>query len=128
MTKKPPPFRAEHVGSLKRPDALQEARLRLLGPHSSDSNLGPHQNEELRALEDDAIRASVQLQEQIGLKDITDGELRRNTWWTDFFLGLPGIRRNKGVDSPSRMIDKSGHKLAAASIAVHEKIRGTQSV
>jgi hypothetical protein len=66
---KPPPFRAEHVGSLKRPDLLQEARLRLLGPHSSDSNLGPHRNEELRALEDNAIRATVQLQEQIGLGD-----------------------------------------------------------
>jgi 5-methyltetrahydropteroyltriglutamate--homocysteine methyltransferase len=125
---KPPPFRAEHVGSLKRPDLLQEARLRLLGPHSSDNNLGPHRNEELRALEDNAIRASVQLQEQIGLKDITDGEFRRHTWWTDFFLGFQGIRENKGADSPISMIDKSGHGLAVPSIAVCDKIRWTQSI
>jgi 5-methyltetrahydropteroyltriglutamate--homocysteine methyltransferase len=125
---KPPPFRAEHVGSLKRPDLLQEARLRLLGPHSSDSNLGPHRNEELRAIENDAIKATVQLQEDIGLKGITDGEFRRHTWWTDFFLGLEGIRKNKGVDSPIGMIDKSGHRLAVPSIAVCDKIRWTQSI
>jgi 5-methyltetrahydropteroyltriglutamate--homocysteine methyltransferase len=128
MNVKPPPFRAEHVGSLKRPDLLLEARLRLLGPHSSDSNLGSHRNEELRALEDNAIRATVQLQEQIGLRDITDGDFRRHTWWTDFFLGFEGIRENKGADSPISMIDKSGHRLAVPSIVVRDKIRRTQSI
>ena len=28
-----PPFRADHVGSLRRPRELMEARERLLGPH-----------------------------------------------------------------------------------------------
>jgi 5-methyltetrahydropteroyltriglutamate--homocysteine methyltransferase len=128
MRQKTPPFRAEHVGSLKRPESLQEARVRLLGPHSSDSNLGPHHNRELRALEDDAIRESVRLQEEAGLKDITDGELRRHTWWTDFFLGLDGVRENKGVDSPIHMVDKSGHSLRPPSIAVFEKIQWTRPV
>src|SRR5258708_32723865 len=120
---KTPPFRAEHVGSLKRPDFLQAARLRLLGPLTNDANLGPHRNAELRALEDGAIKECVQLQEDVGLKDITDGEFRRHTWWTDFFLGLEGVRENKGVDPPISMIDKSGHKVTIPSIAVHDKIR-----
>jgi 5-methyltetrahydropteroyltriglutamate--homocysteine methyltransferase len=128
VRRKNPPFRAEHVGSLKRPESLQEARIRLLGPHSSDSNLGPHHNRELRAIEDDAIRESVWLQEEAGLKDITDGELRRHTWWTDFFLGLEGVRENKGVDSPIHMVDKSGHSVRPPSIAVFDKIRWTGPV
>jgi methionine synthase II (cobalamin-independent) len=128
VRRKNPPFRAEHVGSLKRPESLQEARIRLLGPHSSDSNLGPHHNRELRAIEDDAIRESVWLQEEAGLKDITDGELRRHTWWTDFFLGLDGVRENKGVDSPIHMVDKSGHSVRPPSIAVFDKIRWTGPV
>jgi methionine synthase II (cobalamin-independent) len=33
--------------------------------------------------------------EEAGLKDITDGELRRHTWWTDFFLGSMGYGRTK---------------------------------
>jgi 5-methyltetrahydropteroyltriglutamate--homocysteine methyltransferase len=99
-----------------------------LGPHSSDSNLGPHHNRELRAIEDDAIRESVWLQEEAGLKDITDGELRRHTSWTDFFLGLDGVRENKGVDSPIQMVDKSGHSVRPPSIAVFDKIRWTGPV
>jgi 5-methyltetrahydropteroyltriglutamate--homocysteine methyltransferase len=125
---KNPPFRAEHVGSLKRPEILQQARLRLLGTHSSDSNLGPHQNNELREIEDEAIRASVRLQEEVGLRDITDGEFRRHTWWTDFFLGLEGVRENTGVDSPIKMVDKSGNILSPPSIAVFDKIRWRHSI
>src|SRR4029077_2899394 len=125
MRKKNPPFRAEHVGSLKRPENLQEARIRLLGSHSSDSNLGPHDNRALRAIEDDAIKESVRLQEEVGLKDITDGEFRRHTWWTDFYLGLEGVRENKGIDSPIHMVDKSGHSLRPPSVAVFDKIRWT---
>jgi methionine synthase II (cobalamin-independent) len=90
--------------------------------------LGPHQNHELQAIEDDAIRQSVRLQEGVGLKDITDGEFRRHTWWTDFFLGLEGARENTGVDSPIKMVDKSGHSLRPPSIAVFDKIRWKHSI
>ena len=40
-----PPFRADHVGSLLRPDKLKQARETLLGAHTSDTHLGPHGNE-----------------------------------------------------------------------------------
>ena len=46
-----PPFRADQVGSLLRPQRLKDARERLLGPQTPDQHLGPHQNAELTAIE-----------------------------------------------------------------------------
>src|SRR5262245_26610837 len=51
-----PPFRADVVGSFLRSEKLKEARKQLLGPQTSDQNLGPHDNDELRRIEDDCIR------------------------------------------------------------------------
>ena len=64
-----PPFRAEHVGSLLRPASLLERRSQF------DAKL--LSAEELRKAEDEAIKEAVELQQQIGLKTITDGEMRR---------------------------------------------------
>jgi 5-methyltetrahydropteroyltriglutamate--homocysteine methyltransferase len=96
-----PPFRAEHVGSLIRPVELQRARERLLGEHLADRNLGAHDNSELRAIEDTAIRDAVALQDSVGLMVATDGEFRRRTWWTDFVLGFDGTAENTGKEAPS---------------------------
>jgi 5-methyltetrahydropteroyltriglutamate--homocysteine methyltransferase len=71
-----PPFRADHVGSLLRPRKLIEARDRKkAGEISADA---------LRAVEDEAIREVVKLQEDIGLQAVTDGEFRRTWWHLDF--------------------------------------------
>ncbi len=75
-----PPFRADHVGSLRRPERLMKARERILGAHDLDHNFGPHDSAELHALEDEAIREVVALQESVGLKSVTDGEFRRRIW------------------------------------------------
>lgn len=64
-----PPFRAEHVGSLLRPKALYEKRQALEAKECSLSDLKP--------VEDEAIKHVVKLQQEIGIKTITDGELRR---------------------------------------------------
>ena len=48
-----PPFRADHVGSLLRPPQLKEARQR--------AKQGAITNEELRRVEDDAIRDIVRV-------------------------------------------------------------------
>ena len=71
-----PPFRADHVGSLLRPQKLLEARAaRTRGDFSA---------EQLRAAEDEAIRDAIKLQEEVGLKSVTDGEFRRDSWHIDF--------------------------------------------
>ena len=71
-----PPFRADHVGSLLRPPELHAARARLAGGEIGAA--------ELRAVEDEAIRAAVAMQERVGLRLATDGELRRQSWHMDF--------------------------------------------
>jgi 5-methyltetrahydropteroyltriglutamate--homocysteine methyltransferase len=39
---------------------------------------------EFRKIQDASIRAAVQLQEQIGLTVVTDGEFRRSSYWARF--------------------------------------------
>jgi 5-methyltetrahydropteroyltriglutamate--homocysteine methyltransferase len=122
-----PPFRADHVGSLKRPLTLQQAREKLLGPHDAQHNLGPHDNAELRGLEDEHIRQVVALQERIGLQSITDGEFRRRTWWTDFVLGLEGT----AIDYAGKTfvgVDRGGGQRPLPEVTVHGRIRWHGSV
>lgn len=65
---KTPPFRAEHIGSLLRPDYLLEARKKFDKKEVTQ--------EELRELEDKAIAEAVNLQREVGIRGITDGEYR----------------------------------------------------
>ena len=71
-----PPFRADHVGSMLRPPALLEARERR--------KRNAYSGEELKRVEDQAIRDVVKLQEDLGLEAVTDGEFRRTFWHLDF--------------------------------------------
>ena len=78
-----PFFRADHVGSLLRPQKLLEARASWKG--------GKLTFEALQNIEDEAIREVVKLQENVGLKAITAGEFRRENWWIDFISQIEGI-------------------------------------
>ena len=80
-----PPFRADHVGSLLRPPALLHAR--------EEAAAGRIDPPELRALEDEAIRDAVKMQEEVGLLAATDGEFRRASWHMDFIYQLGGVTR-----------------------------------
>jgi 5-methyltetrahydropteroyltriglutamate--homocysteine methyltransferase len=121
-----PPFRADHVGSLRRPEALMKARERLLGPHDLDHNFGPHGNAELHRLEDEAIREVVKLEESAGLRSITDGEFRRRIWWSEFLLSLENVQGTyRGAE---RFRDQSGHTVPSPRVDVTGKLRWTHSV
>ncbi len=85
MNRDRPPFRADHVGSLLRPPALLEARRRHLA--------GEIDAVAMRAVEDDAIRDAVAMQERIGLRSATDGEFRRGSWHMDFIYQLNGVEQ-----------------------------------
>jgi 5-methyltetrahydropteroyltriglutamate--homocysteine methyltransferase len=78
-----PPFRADHVGSLLRPQDLHEARAKNRKGELSDA--------ELKKIQDQDIRDVVKRQESIGLQAITDGEFRRDWWHIDFIHGFDGI-------------------------------------
>ncbi len=90
-----PPFRADQVGSLLRPDALKQARERFLGPQTPDQHLGPHDNADLRAVEDRCICDAVSMQESVGLKAVTDGEFRRRSWWLELLLNFEGVSAHR---------------------------------
>jgi 5-methyltetrahydropteroyltriglutamate--homocysteine methyltransferase len=80
-----PPFRADHVGSLLRPPELLQAR--------QDHADGRIDDDELRGIEDAAIRDVVRMQEEVGLRSATDGEFRRASWHMDFIYQLGGITK-----------------------------------
>jgi 5-methyltetrahydropteroyltriglutamate--homocysteine methyltransferase len=83
-----PPFRADQVGSLLRPQPLKEAReKRAKGEIDADA---------LRAVEDEEIRKVIKKQESIGLKAVTDGEFRRAFWHLDFLERLGGVESYEG--------------------------------
>ena len=83
-----PPFRADHVGSLLRPPELLRAR--------EEFDQGQIDAEQLRSVEDDAIRHVVKMQRDVGLQSATDGEFRRSSWHMDFIYQLGGIERAPG--------------------------------
>jgi len=83
-----PPFRADHVGSLLRPQRLLQARDGFAN--------GTIDADELRGIEDEAIREIVHKQEETGLQSATDGEFRRASWHMDFIYQLDGITQEAG--------------------------------
>lgn len=83
MRAETPPFRAEHVGSLLRPPVLKKAYRAWTSGQLSDSGL--------REVQDRCIREVVALQEEVGLRSITDGELRRASYWSHFVEAVEGL-------------------------------------
>ena len=83
-----PPYRADHVGSLLRPQRLLQAREDHAANKITDA--------ELREIEDDAIKEVVKMQEDVGLRTATDGEFRRASWHMDFIYQLGGVTKAPG--------------------------------
>ena len=107
-----PPFRADHVGSLLRPRSLVQAR--------HDFAAGRIDAARLRAVEDEAIRDVVALQEDIGLRTATDGEFRRTSWHMDFIYRLGGVTRTDDeivVTVPQRRGHRRVHRRRAGCAA-----------
>jgi 5-methyltetrahydropteroyltriglutamate--homocysteine methyltransferase len=75
--------RSDVVGSLLRPEYLRQARRAV--------REGTLRADELRAVEDRAVREAIALQESAGLEVITDGELRRNSWVVTIPLREDGV-------------------------------------
>jgi 5-methyltetrahydropteroyltriglutamate--homocysteine methyltransferase len=84
-----PPFRADHVGSLLRPRALLASR--------AEHEKGWITAETLRECEDDCIKKVVEMQAELGLKGVTDGEFRRGSWHMDFLYRIGGVEKTDRV-------------------------------
>ena len=77
------PFRADHVGSLLRPQRLKDARADYQN-NVIDAN-------KLKQIEDEEIEHIIEKQLEVGLHSITDGEFRRSWWHFDFLENLAGV-------------------------------------
>jgi 5-methyltetrahydropteroyltriglutamate--homocysteine methyltransferase len=109
-----PPFRAEHVGSLLRPRALMHARHEFMEGRIDAARL--------RAVEDDAIRDVVALQEDLGLRAATDGEFRRTSWHMDFIYRLGGVTRTDEELVVNFRNDEGTGQFIAAGLAVRAPV------
>ena len=70
-----PPFRAEQMGSLLRPDDLLEVRAKIRDTGISEEEAG------LPAIEKKAVADVVKLQRELGLKAVSSGEFNRTRFW-----------------------------------------------
>ena len=102
-----PPFRADHVGSLLRPQALLDQRIKWIKKEIPLSELRKH--------EDQHIKHAVKLQEDAGLQAITDGEYRRESFHYDFISKVEGVDAKWDWDAALRQGQEagSGHTGAA---------------
>jgi 5-methyltetrahydropteroyltriglutamate--homocysteine methyltransferase len=110
-----PPFRADHVGSLLRPEGLLAAR--------EDFAAGHLEAADLRAIEDTAIEAAVAMQRDAGLQTATDGEFRRASWHMDFIYQLGGVSKARGNLAVKFRNAEGSIEFTPAALHVGSKIR-----
>jgi methionine synthase II (cobalamin-independent) len=94
-----PPFRADHIGSLLRPQQLRQAFRAHAAKEITEADF--------RAAQDAAIRDVVRLQEDCGLQVATDGEFRRISYWEKF------VRLTRGLEvreAAFKFHDAHGHE------------------
>jgi 5-methyltetrahydropteroyltriglutamate--homocysteine methyltransferase len=115
-----PPFRADHVGSLLRPPELLQAR--------DDAAAGRIDADELRAIEDGAIRRIVAKQEEIGLQSATDGEFRRASWHMDFIYELDGITKEAGHIAVKFHNEKGDIEFTPAALHVDGRLGVSKTI
>jgi methionine synthase II (cobalamin-independent) len=116
-----PPFRADHVGSLLRPPELLKAR--------EDHAAGKIDDAELKGVEDGAIREVVQMQEDVGLSDATDGEFRRTSWHMDFIYSLGGVSQVEGESIHVAFRDEQGeYDYAPPAMCVDGKVELKETI
>jgi 5-methyltetrahydropteroyltriglutamate--homocysteine methyltransferase len=96
-------IRTDVVGSLLRPDYLKTAHLRR--------EEGQILADELRSIEDEAIRQAVRLQEEVGLDVVTDGEFRRLNFQDSFAASVTGFDARRVDLSFMESLSRGGKPL-----------------
>ena len=111
------PFRADHVGSLLRPESLLYKREHWKANKISDS--------ELRNFENECITQVVKKEENAGIKSVTDGEFRRESFHFDFINQIGGVETNfslKGAFAQGERTKAGGEKAVPLTIKVTDKM------
>jgi methionine synthase II (cobalamin-independent) len=108
------PFRADHVGSLLRPERLLAAR--------AQHGAGEIDSDALREVEDASIRDVVRMQEDVGLQTATDGEFRRTSWHMDFIYQLGGVDRTDEKLMVHFRNEAGELDFESAALRVHDRV------
>ena len=112
------PFRADHVGSLLRPESLLEKREEWKAENISDTDLRNHENE--------CIAAIVKKEQAAGIKSVTDGEYRRESFHFDFINQIAGIETNftlKGAFAQGEKTKAGGEKAVPLTVKIKDKMK-----
>ena len=112
-----PPFRADHVGSLLRPKTITNGFKKL--------HAGEITQEEFKSIQDNAIQDVIKLQENAGLKSITDGEFRRNSYWHTFVERVEGLEVKEALFT---FRDNQGNEQSFTAPHVGGNVRRTKSI
>lgn len=115
-----PPFRADHVGSLLRPERLLRAREEFAA--------GRLPAAELRAAEDESITEIVRMQEDVGLQSATDGEFRRASWHMDFIYSIGGVSKAPGNLAVHFRNPSGALEYTPAALRIDSKVRLEQTI
>jgi 5-methyltetrahydropteroyltriglutamate--homocysteine methyltransferase len=83
LARSKPPFRADQVGSLKKPQALIDAYKARDKKEIAE--------EKFLEIQHAAVREVVKLQEELGFKAVTDGEYSRSGWQRDFLVSFANV-------------------------------------
>lgn len=110
-----PPFRADHVGSLLRPPMLRQAFRDHLNGKIDDARFAE--------IQDRSIRDVVRMQEDVGLRVVTDGEFRRGSYWGRFVERIDGFTIKQAAFN---FRDDHGHEVAFTAPYAERKLRRTQ--
>lgn len=88
-----PPFRAEHMGSLLRPQKLLDVREIIREKGLSPEEAG------LPTVESEAVEHVVKLQRDLGFKAVTSGEYNRTRFWGLMWDEFEGTIRLQDADA-----------------------------
>jgi len=101
-------YRADHVGSLLRPQEVLDAHEQFGHGQISEADL--------RKVEDAAILKALDLQKQVGLQIFSDGEYRRSGWAGEFPASVDGYSAGDAPISLDWRMPDGGQRLASASV------------
>ncbi|KAK5303285.1 hypothetical protein LTR99_005046 [Exophiala xenobiotica] len=125
-----PPFRAEHMGSLLRPQKLLDARAAVRDQGLSEEDAG------LPAAEKEAIGDIVKAQLDLGFKSVTSGEFNRTRFWGLFWDELEGTTRLQDAEASMfrlyhpdvvSLIEKDRKVMPGDSVIAGAKIKYPQA-
>jgi len=110
-------YRIEQLGSFLRPREVLEARAAF--------SQGRVPLEELRRVEDEAIRSVLEMQRQVGVEIYSDGELRRGSFLSDLADAVDGFVPDKIAiewHGPSEGAEASAAQVVGGRLRQHRRL------